>query len=438
MHIKPLLTVAVVGTLLSVLALSPLKRTATAQSESDGTEGKEVPKNRLRKLPRIPAELKPVLIALRRGKTLEANTLVWNHVGLLKTWLSEVLVKGQTTRGDILALLGPALKDLDRPKRDAVVTAQYQLGSHTAFTTLVFDFDAKTGVLTDWSTSQAICGFCPHVFADDGRWRLEGKLLAGCIGRDRESRDTLVLPRLVERNGRVQVKVSNLAPETEYADQVLLGMVPLDDGEELDVDSDGRPVAWRSTRELPVTRESADGPFAASTFDLDHRSPGGLIVLEVRNTSDFESAMRGFFLEKGDEPSFTKIQIQFDGGPPIRIAPVGTKFLRRVAVCIPVGAKQLQLRFRDEMWLVRRMWIGTGRTVDSAIEWQTPVAVHGPTAGALDLISAVDGQRLTLEPQDEFEFGFRPPDRRAETARFGYVLRMTGYYEFQTQSDRDN
>ncbi len=172
-------------------APSRLGSAGPIRSGAAETERQEVGQHRLRKLPRIPAELKPVLLALRRGKTWEANRLVWKHVDPLESWLSEVLIKGRTTRNDILVLLGPALKDLDRPKRDAIISVQYEMGDSASSTTLVFDFDPTNGVLTGWSTSWAICGFCPHVYADDGRWRLEGKLLAGCIGpRSRGERYT--------------------------------------------------------------------------------------------------------------------------------------------------------------------------------------------------------------------------------------------------------
>ena len=86
-------------------------------------------------IPAIPAELKPALIALRRGDTLQANRLVWKHVDALKEWLSKAVVKGRTTRDDIVCLLGPHLQDLDRPQRDAVVTQQYSLGDSASFTT---------------------------------------------------------------------------------------------------------------------------------------------------------------------------------------------------------------------------------------------------------------------------------------------------------------
>ncbi len=141
--------------------------------------------------------------------------------------------------------------------------------------------------------------------------------------------------------------------------------------------------------------------------------------------------MREFVLGLGEEPLSTDIEFQFDVGPPLRIDPVGTKFLRRVAVLIPVGARELKLRFRRQMWLVRRMWIGTSRPVDSAMQWRTPIAVRGPATNALGLMATVDRQRLVLNPQQAIEVEFLPAEVRSDPAKMGYVLRMMGYYEFQ-------
>jgi hypothetical protein len=387
------------------------------------------------RVPAIPAELKPALTALRKGETSKADGLMRSHIAVLENWLSKVLIKGRTTQDDVVTLLGPHLEDLDRPQRDGIVTKQYFLGTMEAFTTLVFDFDAKTGKLSDWSTSQGICGFCPHVFADDGHWRLEGKLLAGCIGSDLEGTDSLLLPRLVARDGQVQIKVANLAPEIEFLDQIELGSVPLKENENLDVGYDGRPFVWRPEREQNVVLEPAGeqpGEFAVNRLP---RSSNAVVVLELRNTSAFETAMREFVFGGHRRPAATEIRIQFDEGTSVRINPVGTKFLRRVVVPVPADAGRLQLHARPEMWLVRRMWIGTGRPVDAAMRWATPGTVRGPPSTALRLISQTDQQRLRLEPMQEVEITFPVPISNSDPARLGYVLRMTGYYEFQRRPE---
>jgi len=399
------------GTLVAALAVVSVANSAPPRAEPAESIRQVDPQARLRQIPRVPAELRPALIALRRGDKTQANRLVWKHVDSLRKWLSKAVVKGRTTRDDVVGLLGPHLQDLDRPERDAVVTQQYFLGSDTA--------------------SQAICGFCPHVFVDDGRWRLEGKLLAGCIGAEQEGTDTILLPRLVQRDGRVQVKVSNLAPEIEFLDQVQLGSVPLQEGEQLDVGHDGRPFAWRPERELNVAFEPVAGLSAEYPVELPRRSANGVVVLELRNTSAFETAMREFIFGKRPGPASVDIRIRFAGGAAIRINPVGTKFLRRIVVPVPAGAGQITLRVHPEMWLVRRMWVGTGRSVDSAMRWQSPNTARGPLPDAATLISSVDQRRLVLEPMQQVELGFLSPGSNPEPTRLGYVLRITGYYEFQ-------
>jgi hypothetical protein len=146
----------------------------------------------------------------------------------IKTWLAENLDK-KTTRKDVLAVFGKLYSnktpyDLDRPERDSVTVYEYQFwGDNRGYWYyLVFHFDAKTDLLIDSGLSMAICGYCPHVFAYGDRWRLEGKMLAGCVGEKRKGTDILVLPRLEARGGRLLVKLSNLAPEIDYVTQTSL------------------------------------------------------------------------------------------------------------------------------------------------------------------------------------------------------------------------
>jgi len=435
MCIDQALFTAKAGTLFAALALISCASEEPPRAEPVASNQKGNQRDGLRRIPRVPAKLKPALIALRRGDAVQANELLWTHTDVLENWLSKVLVKGRTTQDDIVTLLGPHLQDLDRPQRDAVVTQQYYLGGSAAFTTLVFDFDARTGLLSDWSTSQAICGFCPHVFADDGRWRLEGKLLAGRIGFEQEGTDTILLPRLAERDGRVRVKLSNLAPEIEFLDRVQLGVVPLQESEELDICHDGRPFVWHARRELNVAFEQVVGSYAEYAVDLPHRSANDVAVLEVRNTSAFETAMRESIFGKRQRPASAEMQIQFAGGASVGIDPIGTKFLRRIVVPVSADSKRFTLRVNPKMWLVRRMWIGTGRSVDSAIRWQSPITARGPVASALRLISKTDQRRLTLKPMQQVEVDFFSSKLNSESALLGFALRMTGYYEFQRRPE---
>ncbi len=124
---------------------------------------------------------------------------------------------------------------------------------------VVFDFDPETGILQDWQISDWICGYCPHVLASDGEWRLEGKMLAGRVGATREGPDTLLLPRLVPRGQALRIRLANWAPEMEYIDQVQLGVVPCDWGWDVDMDCEGEPYVWKEMHrtELEPDRQVA-------------------------------------------------------------------------------------------------------------------------------------------------------------------------------------
>src|SRR4051794_11581476 len=92
--------------------------------------------------PGVPREVEPVLAALRRGDAAAA------HQALLKPetfqafrgWLNTVLVKGRTTRDEVITSFGVHYHDLDRPRRDDVLCIEYFLGDTASFTTLVLDF----------------------------------------------------------------------------------------------------------------------------------------------------------------------------------------------------------------------------------------------------------------------------------------------------------
>src|SRR5262249_28951447 len=153
---------------------------------------------------------------------------------------------------------------------------------------IVLDFDTKTDRLLRKGTKEVsggICGFCPHVFAADAHgWRLEGKLLAGCVGEAAEGTDTLLLPRATAAGGVVRVRLCNLAQEIEYLDEARLGAVRLARDEELDVGNDGRPFVWLPSRELRT-----EGAVPAE-IRLPANAPNRVLVLEVRNTSAFEAS----------------------------------------------------------------------------------------------------------------------------------------------------
>src|SRR5262249_38139757 len=157
-------------------------------------------------------------------------------------WMAKNVIRGRTTEADIVARFGNDFFNLDRPERDSIRTITYHIyGDSYDGGSVVFDFDSRTRVLQDWHASYWICGFCPPVLAHDGRWRLEGKMLAGRIGADREGPDTLLLPRLLPQNQRLSIRLANWAPEMEYLDQLQLGVVPCEPGHEVDTDLEGYP-----------------------------------------------------------------------------------------------------------------------------------------------------------------------------------------------------
>ena len=107
------------------------------------------------------------------------------------------------TRADIVACFGKYPQDLDRPPRDGIQTVEYLLYNWSSSGAMVvFDFDPETGILQDWQISDWICGYCPHILASDGDWRLEGKN-ARRASREysRRAVDTLLLPPGPEGSG---------------------------------------------------------------------------------------------------------------------------------------------------------------------------------------------------------------------------------------------
>lgn len=261
--------------------------------------------------------IEPWIKALRQGS--KTNSV---KIKKVEAWLTKNLPKGKATQQDVAAALGRPEKgvnewvetsrlNLDRPQRDNVELWQYTLVEDSATGTyLVMHFDRGSHTLTDWEFSSWICGFCPHVFAFDGRWRLEGKMLAGCVGAERAGTDTLLLPRLQPRDGRLRVRLSNLAPETDHVSHAQLAAVPLAEGEELDITHAGNPTVWHAQQELPVDFSQT----AEVALPVNPNSGSDVLVLEVRNTRAFETEMRGVFLDGKKETAQTTLEVSFDGG----------------------------------------------------------------------------------------------------------------------------
>jgi hypothetical protein len=382
----------------------------------------------------------PFLVALRQGDKQAAirahyeKTIGKTFVGdLLDAWLRRALHKGHTTQSEIVALFGPHYLNLDRPERDGLISNEYWLDDYGEFAGFgyAFHFDAKTKRLSSWGyVGLGVCGFCPHVFAGDGQWRLEGKMLAGRIGVSQEGSDTLLLPRLKARDGRLLVKLVNLAPEVEFLDQVQLGAVGLRPGEELDVGFDDRPMIWTPSIQIDAPMRRTSGGRDEYTQRLDHSRAGQVLVIEAFNTSKFQDAMRGYVLGHVDHAPAAALRLEFDTGEVREVNPIGTKFLRRIVIPVEPKARSVQLSAAEGYWFVHRLWVGVGKTVENTIRWESPVSAKGPTPEALTALMRADRERLRLDPSQEVELTFKPKELSDNGNRLGFLLQVTGYYEF--------
>ncbi len=339
-----------------------------------------------------------------------------------KSWLGKHLTNGMTTKQQVLDLFGLPGRNseiqpgqLDRPKRDGVKTIQYRLWEHDPVNWgyLVLHIDAKTDVLETWEISHSVCGFCPHTFAFDGDWRLEGKMLAGCVGADRAGTDTLILPRLKPTDGSLLVRLSNLAPEIDHVSDMSLAAVSLDDDEELDVSPDGELVVWRPLREISIQRPRDNAQHSTMEYALE--ATGDVIVLEVRNTAAFEVSMRKKFLHREPDNGRTALSVSFGQGPATEVQPVGTKFLRRVVIPLPETASRVTLQSEGGFWFVRRLWIGKQSPHQTPPQWQRP--------GNANPANLAPGEYVDLD----FPCRWSSVDSSRRTA---FALRLRGHYEF--------
>ena len=367
--------------------------------------------------PAVTAILKP----LREGKTPENP-----NVEAFKTWFARTVSKRKTTRAEVTAILGPHARDLDRPDRDGVKTYQYFLGppgNTGRWYYLVLDFDASTDVLLDWGISYAICGYCPHVYARDhaGSWRLEGKLLAGCVGKRNAGTDVLVLPRGAWRDADTAVKLVNCAPEVEHLEKPELASVPLRPGEELDVALDGKLAVWRPRKECPVQLRSEGDGRAVARIAVGPEPKPDVVVLELKNTAAFEAAMRRQFLAGGGDLPRACLIVKQDARAARSVRPVGTKFLRRVVVPLSGKARQIELSAQEGLWFIRRLWFGSLRRHPLRLRWRP----------------AREVTQCRLEPMTYRILRFPPPEDHGRGQRLGHAIRLHGYYEFLPPREGD-
>ncbi|HYV35282.1 MAG TPA: hypothetical protein VE988_06235 [Gemmataceae bacterium] len=374
-------------------------------------------------------ELKAILAELKQGRQGAEQEC--------RNWLNANFIPGKTTLTDVESLMGNKYLNLDRPDRDDVLTVQFSLDD-VAGRKIILDFtrlqksesspiDGIFNAKNDprvlekgFEFGFQICGFCPHILVDADGWRLDGKMLAGAIGERRESVDTLVLPRAHARQGKVQVKLANWAPEIEILDQVELGVVAAQPGEQLDFDGNGGAYLWRENQTIPCSAPKTRGGRDYWRLKLASGQGSAVLVLELRNTEMFQDTAKQSYL-RDEEPQADLI---VEGLNNIAIKPIGTKFFRRVVIPVSAGVSEIRLSSPAGMWWVRRAWEGSGKSASMC--WVSP-SQNNSAAAALQ---NRDGRRLRLMPHEETEMSFCLPHDQKQNNNLKLALRLCGYYEF--------
>jgi hypothetical protein len=67
------------------------------------------------------------------------------------------------------------------------------------------------------------------------------------------------------------------------------------------------------------------------------------------------------------------------------------------------------------------------------VTWQPPVRATGPERGVAALLRERDAKRLLLRPMQEAKLTFIPPLPPRSGLQWGFLLRMTGYYDFLSE-----
>ncbi len=119
--------------LLAVLIVLPGCTSDTSETPGDSSQ---------------PAAITAFLKDLRKGHVPE-----YIDMEVLKPWLEEALLKGRTTRDEVVETFGTHYRDLDRPGHDETMTWEYFLGPPGSTGTwyhLVLDFSTDTQLLLDW------------------------------------------------------------------------------------------------------------------------------------------------------------------------------------------------------------------------------------------------------------------------------------------------
>ncbi len=250
----------------------------------------------------------------------------------------------------------------------------------------------------DWPRSPWGDGYCPHVLAYDEGWQRQGVLLTGRMGQAQEGKDALVVKRLSTAGGLLRLKVCNLESEIDYLERVRLGCARLFPGEELDVDIEGNPVVWQPYREMKLDSGELWAGDSAHRMTLDSNWQGDVVVLEVQNTSLFETSRGNVLSDGGISYMPGALQVQFGPGRMTEVEPVGPEFSRRVVIPVPEGATTVELGGDTRSWLVSRLWLGSRRKPEPPIKWLAPIETLGPQVNARELLLNQDGERLRLAP----------------------------------------
>lgn len=316
-------------------------------------------------------------------------------------------VIGITTFEEVAADL-PLLESIV-PPQSGMILLQKRTGDGTNGSAIVYYFDSETKLLIDSHRSFWFCGFCPHILVRQTAWQLQGKMLAGCIGKERRGPDAMVLRGLESLGGTLDIRLANWAPEVEHLDDIALGIVPLRDGEDIELDRERKPwLVTQSRLTVPFHLGSRRGK---DTWIMDRESSkvGNVLILELRNTGDFEAAMRDAVFNNRPWPD-ADLTVRFDTGETIILPPVGTKFPRRIAIPIPAASSNIILTGPAARWHIRRAWLAHGAPACDVVWIPAPMR---PAA---------------LQPLDQVDLTFAIPP--AVQGRAGAILRMTGHYDF--------
>jgi hypothetical protein len=155
---------------------------------------------------------------------------------------------------------------------------------------------------------------------------------------------------------------------------------------------------------------------------------GRVIVLEARNTAEFERTMRKVVFNSQAPWPRASLALGFDDGGCQELLPVGTKFLRHIVVPVPPHARTLQISGPKDMWLVRRAWLGQGRLAQNVV-WLSATNASGHEVDVLGLLRDRDEPRLVLAPMQAVDLVFTAPAAISDNQHHRFVLRLCGYYE---------